>query len=205
VVGARQVSIGDYVGASASPTVLATIVQLDPIHVNFNVSEQAVLRIRAGMRRRGLTTSDLKKIPVEVGLQNERGYPHKGRLDYASPTIDPSTGTLLVRAALANKDRVLLPGMFVRVRVPVGTEKNALLVPDDALGTDQSGRYLLTVNKDDVVEQHTVAIGALEGTLRVIEKGITADDRVIVGGIQRAIPGQRVAPHEAAAPAAKKN
>ena len=201
VVTARQVSIGDYVGAS--PTVLATIVQLDPIYVNFSVNERDVLRIRAEMRRRGLTPADLKKVPVEVGLQTEEGYPHHGMLDYASPTVDPSTGTLTVRAQLDNKNHVLLPGMFVRVRVPVGTEQNALLVPDVALGTDQGGRYLLTVGKDNVVEQHTVTIGALEGSLRVIEKGIKADDRIIVAGIQRAIPGQKVEPQSAPAPAAK--
>jgi RND family efflux transporter MFP subunit len=198
LVTARQVSIGDYVGGSGTPTVLASIVQLDPIYVNFSISERDVLRIRAEMRRRGLTRADLKKVPVEVGLQTEQGYPHRGKLDYASPTVDPSTGTLTARAILANADQVLLPGMFVRVRVPVGRQEKALLVPDSALGTDQGGRYLLVVNKDDVVEQREVEVGALEGTLRVIEKGINAGDNVIVDGIQRAIPGQKVAPQTAA-------
>jgi len=197
IVTARQVSVGDYVGGSGSPTVLATIVQLEPIYVNFSVSERDVLRIRADMRRRGLTPADLKKVPVEIGLQTESGYPHHGRLDYASPTVDPSTGTLTARAILDNKNEALLPGMFVRVRVPVGEQKKALLVPDVALGTDQSGRYLLTLNKDDVVEQHKVEIGSLQGTLRVIEKGISAGDRVIISGIQRVIPGQKVSPQTA--------
>ncbi len=200
VVTARQVSVGDYVGASASPTVLASIVQLDPIYVNFAVSERDVLRIRAEMRRRGLTPADLKKVPVEVGLQTETGYPHHGMLDYASPSVDASTGTLAARALLTNPNHVLLPGMFVRVRVPVGREDKALLVPDVALGTDQSGRYLLVVGKDDVVAQRTVEVGVLEGSLRVIEKGIAAGDRVIVSGIQRAIPGQKVSPQSAPAP-----
>lgn len=197
IVTARQVSLGDYVGGAGTPTVLATIVQLDPIYVNFTISERDVLRIREEMRRRGLTTSDLKKVPVEIGLQTEQGYPHRGTLDYASPTVDASTGTLTVRAVLHNRDRVLLPGMFVRVRVPTGADANALLVPDVAIGTDQAGRYLLTVGKDDVVEQHRIEIGALQGTLRVIEKGLAPDDRVVVSGIQRAIPGQKVAPHAA--------
>jgi RND family efflux transporter MFP subunit len=197
-ITARQVSIGDYVGATASPTVLATAVQLDPIHVNFNVSEQDVLRIRAEMRKRGMTSEDLKKVAVEVGLQNETGYPHKGLLDYVSPTVDASTGTLTARAILQNPKEVLLPGMFVRVRVPLHTLDNALVVPDVALGTDQSGRYLLVVGKDNVVEQRTVEVGVLEGTLRVIEKGIAPDDRVVVNGILRAVPGQKVEPHMAA-------
>ncbi len=204
IATARTVSIGAYVGGSASPTVLAAIVQTDPIYVNFNVSEQDVLRIRAEIRKRGLTPEDLKKVPVEVGLQTEDGYPHVGHLDYASPTVDPSTGTLAARAILDNPERVMLPGLFVRVRVPTEKEENALLVPDAALGTDQSGRYLLVVNKDNVVEQHNVAIGAREGTLRVIEKGLKPDDRVVVAGLLRAVPGQKVDPHDAAAmPGAK--
>ena len=197
-VTARKVSVGDYVGASGA-TVLATIVQIAPIYVTFNVSEQDVLTIRAEMRRRGLTPADLKKIAVEVGLQTDDGYPHKGTLDYASPTIDPSTGTLMARAELANADRVLLPGMFVRVRVPLDTQANALLVPDAALGSDQSGRYLLVVNKDNVVEQRNVEVGQLDGTSRVIVKGIGAQDKVVVNGLLRAIPGQKVDPKMAAA------
>jgi RND family efflux transporter MFP subunit len=130
-------------------------------------------------------------------LQNENGYPHAGTLDYASPTVDSTTGTLAVRAILQNPKRVILPGMFVRVRIPT-RQQNALLVPDAALGTDQSGRYLLVVGKDDVVEQRNVTIGSLDGTMRVIEKGIKPDDRVIVAGLLQAVPGQKVEPHMAA-------
>jgi RND family efflux transporter MFP subunit len=199
IASARTVSIGAYVGGNGTPTVLATIVQSDPIYVNFNVNEQDVLRVRAEIRRLGLTSEDLKKVPVEVGLQIENGYPHIGHLDYASPTIDSSTGTLAARAVLPNPGRVMLPGLFVRVRVPTGKQENALLVPDAALGTDQSGRYLLVVGKDNVVEQHNVEVGVREGTLRVINKGIKADDRIIVSGLLRAVPGQKVDPHNAAA------
>ena len=118
VVSAHLVSVGQLVGAS-SPTQLATIVALDPLYVNFNVNEQDVLRIRAEARRRGMTPSDLAQLPVEVGLQTDSGYPHKGKLDYAAPTVNQSTGTLAVRGVLPDPDRVLLPGYFVRVRVPV--------------------------------------------------------------------------------------
>ncbi|HEX3442580.1 MAG TPA: efflux RND transporter periplasmic adaptor subunit [Pseudolabrys sp.] len=202
VVTARTVSIGDYVGANSQPTVLASIVELDPIYVNFSVNERDVLLIRAEMRRRGLTPQDLKKVPIDVGLQTEQGYPHSGLLDYVSPTIDSSTGTLAVRGIFQNADRALLPGLFVRVRVPTGTQDDALLVPDVALGSDQSGRYLLTVNKDNVVEQRTIEAGALDGTMRVIDKGIGPDDRVIVAGLLRAIPGQKVDPQTVTAAAA---
>jgi RND family efflux transporter MFP subunit len=193
IVSAHLVSAGELVGA-ASPTQLATIVQLDPIYVNFNVNEQDVLRVRAEAKRRGLTTSDLTRLPIEVGLQTETGYPHKGNLDYAAPTINQSTGTLAVRGILANPDRVLLPGYYVRVRVPFDQQQDALLVPDVALGSDQAGRYVLVVNSENVVEQRKVRTGQAEGDLRVIESGLKPDDRVVIAGLLRAIPGQKVDP-----------
>jgi RND family efflux transporter MFP subunit len=193
IVSAHLVSVGEMVGAS-SPTQLATIVALDPIYVNFNVNEQDVLRIRAEAAKRGITTSELRQLPVEVGLQTETGYPHKGRLDYVSPTLNQSTGTLAVRGLLPNPDRVLLPGFFLRVRVPFDKQDNALMVPDVSLGSDQSGRYVLVVNGDNVVEQRKVQTGPLEGDLRVIEDGLKPDDKVVVAGLLRAIPGQKVAP-----------
>ena len=193
IVSAHLISVGELVGA-ASPTQLATIVALDPIYVNFNVNEQDVLRIREEARRRGLTPNDLKQIPIEVGLQTESGYPHKGKLDYAAPTLNQSTGTLAVRGVLPNVDRVLLPGYYVRVRVPFDQQQNALLVSDVALGSDQSGRYVLVVNGENVVEQRKVQAGPLEGDLRVIESGLKSDDRVVVAGLLRAIPGQKVDP-----------
>jgi RND family efflux transporter MFP subunit len=204
IVTAHLVSVGELVGTS--PTQLATIVQLDPIYVTFNISEQDVLRVRAEMRRQGLTPADLKKVPAEVGLQSEAGYPHKGLLDYAAPTVNTATGTLPVRAILPNTDRALLPGFFVRVRVPVQQQADALLVPDVALGSDQGGRYVLVVNADNVVEQRKVAVGQSAGTMRVIDDGLKADDRVVVAGVIRAIPGEKVDPQmqtAAAAPAGK--
>lgn len=201
VVTARQVSIGQLVGANA-PTTLATIVQLDPIWVNFNVSERDVLDVRAALARRGETVASLIGVPVEVGLQTETGYPHKGKLDYVAPSVDPSTGTLTARAVFDNADRSLLPGYFVRVRIP-SRPQPALLVPDVALGSDQGGRYVLVVDKNNVVEQRKVEPGQLVGDLRVIESGLGKDDRVVIGGIMRAIPGQKVDAEQRTASAAK--
>jgi RND family efflux transporter MFP subunit len=202
VVTARQVSVGELVGAGSTPTTLATIVQLDPVWVNFNASERDVLRVRANLASSGRTVADLIGIPVEIGLQNEEGYPHVGKLDYVAPTVNSSTGTLAVRATLQNDKRGLLPGFFVRVRVP-SEPKPALLVPDVALGTDQGGRYVLVVNKDNVVEQRKVETGPLVDAMRVIDKGLTKDDRVVVGGIMLAIPGQKVDAQVQSADAAK--
>ncbi len=194
IVTARQVSPGQLVGMGG-PTTLATIVQLDPIWVNFTVSEPEVQRIRQDMVKRGITVADLKKIPVEVGLQTEKGYPHRGTLDYAAPNVDPSTGTLAVRAILPNPQRGLLPGYFVRVRVPFGAQPDMLLVPDRAVGSDQSGRYVLVAGAGDIVEQKTVEIGQQVGDMRVILSGIGPEDRVIISGMLSAVPGQKIEPN----------
>jgi RND family efflux transporter MFP subunit len=193
VVSAHLVSIGNLVGAG-SPTQLAAIVQLDPIYVNFNVNEQDVLRIREDARKRGMTFNEIRQLPIEVGLQTDTGFPHKGKLDYVSPSLNQSTGTLAVRGVLPNPDRVLLPGFFVRIRVPFDEQKDTLLIPDTALGADQAGRYVLVVNGDNVVEQRKVQIGSLDDGLRVIESGLKGDDRIVVAGLLRAIPGQKVDP-----------
>jgi RND family efflux transporter MFP subunit len=191
-MSAHLVSVGDLVGTS--PTKLATIVQMQPINVTFSVSEQQVLRIRGNAIREGRRGEAIQKIPVEIGLQGEPGYPHRGHMDYVAPIVDPSTGTLLARGVLDNRDGVLLPGYFARVRVPLDSDVNALLVPDAALGADQGGRYVLVVGVDHVVAAKRVATGPLEGSLRVIESGLNADDLVVVDGLQRAVPGQTVEP-----------
>jgi len=200
IVTAHMVSVGELVGVT-SPTQLATIVQIDPIWMTFNMSEQDVLRIRANMAKRKLTLRDIDKVPCEVGLMIEEGFPHMGHLDYAAPEVDPSSGTLMVRCIFENKDRALIPGLFARVRVPLlGQTGAALLVPDAALGTSQLGRYLLVVNKDNSIEQRVVEVGQLFGDLREITKGLTADDRVVINDTQRAIPGRKVDPQEAKIP-----
>jgi RND family efflux transporter MFP subunit len=192
VVTARQVSKGELVG-SGGTQVLATIVQLDPIYVNFNASERDVLHVRDILYKRGQRAADLLGTEVEVALQTDTGYPHKGKLDYIAPTANQATGTLAARAELPNTLRLMLPGFFVRVRVPL-QETPALLVPTVALGSDQGGRYVLTVNGDNTVEQRKVEVGPVVGDNTVIENGLKADDRVVVSGTLRAVPGQKVDP-----------
>jgi RND family efflux transporter MFP subunit len=191
-MSAHLVSVGSLVGTT--PTILATIVQIHPIYATFTVSEQDVQHIRERAIKEGLTAADIDKFPIEIGLQGETGYPHAGHLDYVAPTVDPSTGTLVVRGILDNANGLLLPGYFVRVRVPMETGVEAMLVPNVALSADQGGVYVLVVDKDNVVVQRHVTTGPLEGQLRVIETGLTADDLVVVNGLQRAVPGQQVEP-----------
>ena len=191
VVTARQVSIGQLVGAN-SPTDAR-----DHRAARSDLGEFHRQRARraAGARRsrasRGETTAALIGLPVEVGLQNESGYPHHGKLDYVAPNVDPSTGTLAARASWRTAIARCCPAISCACAFP-SKPQPALLVPDVALGSDQGGRYVLVVNKDNVVEQRKVEPGQLVGDLRVIEKGLTKDDRVVVGGIMRAIPGEKV-------------
>jgi RND family efflux transporter MFP subunit len=200
------VSVGELVGSS-NPTKLATIIQLDPVYATFNMNEQQLLDIRTKLRAAGINPEDLRRIEIDVGLMTEEGFPHKGHLDYASPQVDASTGTIMLRAVFDNPDRSLLPGFFVRVRVPTSpTGKAALLVPDRVIAEDQAGKYVLVVDKDDVVEQRRITGGRLlPGSLRVIDKGLAPDDRVVVSTNGRAIPGRKVTPNDTAIapPAAK--
>ena len=193
-VSAHQVSVGELVGVTG-PTELATIVQLDPIYLTFNLSEQDVLRIRQALVAHNTTIAKLGDIPIDIGLMTEQGFPHRGKLDYVAPTVDSTTGTLQVRAIFDNADHMLLPGFFARVRIPMLLQTgDALLVPDRALGANQSGTYLLVLDKDDKVEQRAVEIGQLFGDLRAITTGLAADDRVIIDGLSHAVPGAKVAP-----------
>ncbi|HUC71294.1 MAG TPA: efflux RND transporter periplasmic adaptor subunit [Stellaceae bacterium] len=195
IVGKHLIDPGNVVGGDAQQAALAEITQLDPIYVVANLSEQTVLKIRQNLDQHRLTLADLRKVPVDVGLSDEQGFPHRGTIEYVAPALDPATGTLLVRGILPNPDRVFLPGFFVRMRLPMGkVDRNALLVPDRALQTDQGGQYLLVLDNHDVVRQHYVQVGSLIGALRVITSGLAPEDRVVVGDLWRATPGVKVTP-----------
>ena len=194
IVGKHLVDPGNVVGGT-QPAALAEITQLDPIYVVANLSEQIVLKVRQALGQHRLTLEDLHKIPVDVGLSDEEGFPHSGTIEYVAPALDPGTGTLLVRGILANPDRALLPGFFVRIRLPTGkVDRSALLVPGRALQTDQGGTYLLLVQNNDVVSQRYVQLGPVMGALRVVTAGLAPEDRVVVGDLWRATPGVKVTP-----------
>jgi RND family efflux transporter MFP subunit len=196
IVGKHLIDPGNLVGGGGQQAALAEITQLDPIYVVANLSEQTVLKVRENLNQHRLTFADLQKVPVDVGTAaDQTGFPLQGTIEYVAPGLDPQTGTLLVRGILPNPNRDLLPGFFVNIRLPMGrVDRNALLVPDRALQEDQGGRYLLVLNKDDVVEQRYVQLGQLIGALRVITSGLKLDDRVVVGDLWRANPGTKVTP-----------
>lgn len=201
VVSKHLVSVGELVG-NGKATKLATIVQYDPIYVEFNVSEQDVLKIRQNLDNKRLSVAELNTIPLDIGLMNEEGYPHSGFLNYVSPEIDAQTGTILVRGLFQNPDRALIPGFFARIRMPMGLgAKAVLLIPNRVIAEDQAGLYALVVNKDNVVEQKHIKTGQLlVGGLRVVTDGLTADDRVVLTTNGQAVPGGKVVPKQQTIP-----
>jgi len=200
-MGRHMIDPGNLVGSSAQNAVLAEILQLDPIYVEVNISAQQAQQVRTNLDQRRLTLADMQRIPVEVQLQGESGFPHRGTLNYVAPQIDAATGTLFVRGLLQNPNRTLLPGMFVNVRLPMGrTLQSALLVPQRALQEDQGGRYLLVVDQNDTVQKRYVQLGPLVGAWQVATSGVTAADRIVVGELWRASPGLRVQPQPTTLP-----
>ena len=193
-VGRRLKDVGNLVGAGEE-TVLAEINQIDPIYVYFNINEQELLRVRSKEDTAAQKAKEVKW-PVYFGLANEKGYPHKGYLDFAAITLSPTTGTLLLRGVFPNPEAQVLPGLFARVRVPVAEPKPAMLIPEAALGYDQQGPYVMVVDDQNVVKRVAVKLGAQVDDNRVVEEGLQKSDWVIVSGLLRAIPGKKVNPQK---------
>lgn len=193
-IGARQVDPGNLVGASGA-TVLATLDQMQPIYVTFNLNERDALRLRDRMRQFNIEVgSRVGKEPVEVGLQNEQGYPHVGVLDFADNSLNTSTGTIALRGVFKNEDRMLAPGLFARVRLPMGPPRPALLIPGAAIGSDQQGDFVYVVGTDDVVSRRAIVRGPVTERGVVVRTGLAASDRVVVNGVLNARAGEKVAP-----------
>jgi membrane fusion protein, multidrug efflux system len=199
------VDVGNLVGES-EPTLLTRITRFEPMYAYFNLNERDLLKVmamnRSEIEKSGPDSagdSEAKAdIPLFLRLANEDGYPHEGMLDFAESSVDAATGTLQLRGVFPNPGPapVLMPGLFVSLRMPVEEREDALLVTERAIGSDQSGRYLLTVNSENMVEKKPIRMGRLEDGLRVIEEGLLPDDQVMVNGLQRARPGAKVDPEQ---------
>jgi RND family efflux transporter MFP subunit len=193
----HEVSLGQLVG-NGGPTALANVVQLDPIYVTFNVPDQRMQEFHLALAKKGLTEISPDAVAIGIGLPTQSGYPYEGSLDYVSPTADSTTGTVMGRVVVHNPNHDLLPNYLVNVHASAPIlAAPALLVPEVALGQDQQGRYVLVVNKNNLVEQKHVETGQQQGTLIVISSGLDPDENVIVSGLEAAIPGNKVAPHPA--------
>jgi membrane fusion protein, multidrug efflux system len=197
-VSRNLVDVGNLVGASDN-TLLANVVSDDPIYVYFHMSELDLLKLtRKALKNSGDSKPQDSESPLYMGLADEQGFPRTGAFDYTDIKVDPSTGTIQARAVFRNPDGILYPGMFARVKVPLETQSR-LLVPDTAILTDQDGKHVLLCGADDIVEMRKVRTGELVDDMRVIEDGLTLQDRVIVNGIQKARPGAKVSPIQATA------
>lgn len=188
-------------------TLLTTVVSLDPIYAYFEVDEPTLLRIR-----RAVNEGRIKRhpqgtdIPVLMGLQGEDGYPHQGSINFVNNQVDPTTGSILARGVFANPQppggvRLLSPGMFVRIRLPIGLPHSSLLVIDRAIGSDQGLKFVYVLDAQNTVQYRRVTTRALQSDgLRVIESGLKPDEWVVVGGLPQVRPRMRVQPERVPMP-----
>lgn len=194
-ISRRMIDPGNMV--KADETALTYIANLDPMYVYFDVDERTYLRLSRFFMKRGVTTvTQVKEIPVAMGLADEEGFPHDGKINFVDNHIDANTGSVWVRGAFPNPDKFLTPGLFVRVRIPVGEPHSATLIPEKALGTDQGQKFVYVLNEENVATTRRVQVGAQHGALRVVEKGIEPGERLIVSGLQRVRQGVKVEPKE---------
>jgi RND family efflux transporter MFP subunit len=196
-IGRRLKDPGNLVGAGEA-TLLADVDQIDPLYVYFTMNERDLLDITK-QTKESVEAVIRKDVPLYLGLANEEGYPHKGYLDFASISLNATTGTLTLRGVFPNPQGMMLPGLFAKLRVPVTHDKSALLVPTVAIGYDQLGPYLLVVDDKNVVQRRGVKLGTEVKDLTVIAEGLKQPEWVITNGLLLAIPGKQVTPVKASA------
>lgn len=179
-------------------TVLTRIVNDTPMYAYIDVDEQSILEYKRREKAAGIepTEGGLKdlEIPCFLQLQDETEFPHAGVLDFAENRVDPATGTIRIRAVYANEDHMLQSGLFVRVRIPKGDAYEGVLIPEQAIARDQASQIAYVVNKDNVVEQRQIEVGARFGAMRSIRSGVVAGEKVVYKGLQRIRPGVKVKP-----------
>jgi RND family efflux transporter MFP subunit len=176
----------------ADDTILTTIVTLDPMYIYFDVDEGTMLRLRRLRLAGKIRSARESEVSVRFRLADEQGFPHTSAINFADNKVDPSTGTLQVRAIFDNHERLLAPGLFAQVQLPVGDPHKAILVNERALMTDVGRKFLYVVHDNDQVEKREVTVGLAENGLRVIEKGLALNERVIVNGLQAVREGDTV-------------
>ncbi len=183
-------------GGTAQATLLTTVVSLDPIYCYFDSDERTYLKYSRLAREGKRPNSSDVRIPLYLGLADEEGFPHNGQIDFIDNRIDPNTGTMRIRGIFPNPDLALTPGLFARVRVPGSEMIKAVLVPEEAIGSDQTRKFVYVVDERNAVDRRFVELGSPEEEFRVIREGLTIDERVVISGIQRIRPGVQVNPEE---------
>ncbi len=191
-IGREQVTVGNLVQADS--TLLTTLVSVNPIYAYFNVDERSVLKYQELVKEGKLPDARSAAVPVYLQLENEKDFPHQGTIDFINNQFDPSTGTLQVRGIFPNANGFLVPGSFVRVRVAATPRFQGILVTDRAIGSDQGQKFALIVGQNNVVELRPLELGPVVDGLRVVIKGLTGDENVIINGLVNARPGSKVNP-----------
>ena len=192
-VGRAEITTGNVVQAGPpSPTLLTTIVSLDPIYVYFDADEQAYLKYMAAR------SAGPKGRTVLIGLADETGYAHEGKLDFVDNRVDGSAGTIRARAVLSNVNRTFTPGLFARVRLLGGARHPATMVQDQAIGTDQDRKFVLVLKSDNTLDYRPVSLGRVDDGLRIVQSGLQPGERVVINGLMRVRPGMKVAATNAA-------
>ncbi len=194
-VSRAEVTEGNFVVAGAASPALTTLVSVDKMYASFEVDEQSFLNFVMPSYKEGNGATR-----VAMGLSNEQGYPRAGRLASVDNRLDTASGTIRVRAVFDNADGLLVPGLYARIRLNGGAPRNAVLIDETAIGTDQNKRYVLVVGDDDKTAYREVTLGALQGGLRIIESGLELGERIVVNGLQRVRPGDAVTPHVVQSP-----
>ena len=199
-IGDRRVSQGNLVtgGTTGNTTLLATIVSIDPIRFEFTFDEASLLRYERFASAKGNTDRGVST-EIKLKLIDEPNFTHNGRMDFVDNSVDRATGTIRARAEVANRTGLFVPGMFARVQVPGSPAYDALMVPDVAIASEQTRRYVLAIDAENIVRQKYVVPGQVLDGLRVIKQGLNPDDRVVVSGQMQARPGQKVNVQEAPA------
>ena len=192
-ISRAEVTAGNVVqGGAPEPTLLTTIVSMDPVYVYFEGDEQAYLRYNQLARDGTRQSSRVARNPVRMGLANEQGYPHTGYVDFVDNQLNPNTGTIRARAVFGNKDRFFTPGLFARIQLLGSGKFDAVLVQDGAVGTDQDRKFVYVLKPDSTVEYRSVELGRIVDGMRVIRKGVVPDELVVINGLQRIRPGMKV-------------
>jgi len=196
LISRKNVTDGNLINGGTGGTLLTTIVSLDPIYCYFEADEQSYLRY-TNLEQEGMKPdSRTGENPAYMELSNETGYPHKGYIDFIDNRLDPNTGTIRGRGVFPNPGNTLTPGLFARMKITGSGQYKALLLPDEAVGSDQSQKFVLVVDPEGTVEYRQVTLGPRVNGLRVIRNGVGPEDRIIVNGLQRAMPGMKVSPVE---------
>jgi RND family efflux transporter MFP subunit len=190
-VSRRQVDVGNLVGSGGEKTLLATIISEDPIYVYYTLSERDLLELMRHIQSEKRAPSDPEgRVKLEMGLGDNTDFNYKGIMDYYDLGVNPKTGTVLLRGVFPNPKGQVAAGLFARVRAPIDNKK-ALLVPQTAVGLDQTGHYVLILNDKGVVEQRPIKLGSKQGLLQVVQSGLTGEENVIQSGLQRVRAGAK--------------